>query len=215
MSRPLLITDCDEVLLHMVSHFGDWLDEAHDILFDIEAGDFARAMRRRACGSLIERDEMWPLLQGFFDTEMYRQTLVPHAKDVLAEIAAHADIVVLTNLADHHRDGRARQLEAVGIRHRVVTNQGGKGDPVARLLDEYGPSRAVFVDDLPIHHESVARRAPEVGRLHMIAEPRLAAVLPPAQHAHARIDCWREARPWLAERLGVDLGAAQVIEAGA
>ena len=29
MSRPLLISDCDEVLLHMVAHFADWLDEAH------------------------------------------------------------------------------------------------------------------------------------------------------------------------------------------
>ena len=28
MNRPLLITDCDEVLLHMVSHFDDWLGEA-------------------------------------------------------------------------------------------------------------------------------------------------------------------------------------------
>ena len=28
MSRPLLITDCDEVLLHMVAHFDAWLDEA-------------------------------------------------------------------------------------------------------------------------------------------------------------------------------------------
>ena len=35
MSRPLLITDCDEVLLHMVSHFADWLDEAHDIDFGL------------------------------------------------------------------------------------------------------------------------------------------------------------------------------------
>ena len=29
MKRPLLITDCDEVLLHMVSHFGDWLEAEH------------------------------------------------------------------------------------------------------------------------------------------------------------------------------------------
>ena len=29
MSRPLLITDCDEVLLHMVSHFEEWVAEAH------------------------------------------------------------------------------------------------------------------------------------------------------------------------------------------
>ena len=35
MSRPLLITDCDEVLLHMVRHFGVWLRESHDIDFDV------------------------------------------------------------------------------------------------------------------------------------------------------------------------------------
>ena len=27
MNRPILITDCDEVLLHMVRHFSDWLGE--------------------------------------------------------------------------------------------------------------------------------------------------------------------------------------------
>mgnify|MGYP003349916562 CR=1 FL=1 len=27
MSRPLVISDCDEVLLHMVRHFGTWLRE--------------------------------------------------------------------------------------------------------------------------------------------------------------------------------------------
>ena len=35
--RPLLITDCDEVLLHMVAHFQDWLGEAHAIDFAFES----------------------------------------------------------------------------------------------------------------------------------------------------------------------------------
>ncbi|HEX8387740.1 MAG TPA: HAD family hydrolase, partial [Sphingomonas sp.] len=35
MVRPLLITDCDEVLLHMVRHFGDWVGEAHDMDFTV------------------------------------------------------------------------------------------------------------------------------------------------------------------------------------
>ncbi|QHL89971.1 HAD family hydrolase [Sphingomonas changnyeongensis] len=202
MSRPLLITDCDEVLLHMVRHFGDWLGEAHDIDFAL-GSEFARALTRRACGSPVAPAEIWPLLDGFFVTEMHRQTPVPHARETLAAIAEHADIVVLTNLGDHHQDGRARQLEAIGIRHRVVCNQGGKGAPVARLLDEYGPGAAVFVDDLAVHHESVAQHAPDVQRLHMVAEPALAPMLPPAPHAHARIDCWREAGPWIAARLGI------------
>jgi hypothetical protein len=65
---------------------------------------------------------------------------------------------------------------------------------------EYRPSVAVFVDDLPVHHESVAKHAPEVHRLHMVSEPLLAAAIPPAPYAHARIDDWRDARAWIAER---------------
>ena len=41
MSRPLVISDCDEVLLHMVGPFGEWLDEEHGIHFDMAGGDFA------------------------------------------------------------------------------------------------------------------------------------------------------------------------------
>lgn len=202
MSRPLLITDCDEVLLHMVSHFGAWLADAHDIEFLPDGGDFSKSMRRRLDGSYVSRTEMWPLLGGFFDTEMHRQTLVPHAREALAAIADYADIVVLTNLEDHRQAHRVVQLEAFGIQHRVVTNQGGKGPPVQRLLDEYAPSAAVFVDDLAHHHQSVAESTPDVWRLHMVAEPSIAGIVPPAEHAHARIDDWVAAEQWIGEKLG-------------
>ena len=206
MTRPLLISDCDEVLLHMVVHFGQWLGEAHDIDFAPNGDDFSTTMRRRHDGNLVAREEMWPLLDGFFATEMHRQTLVPHASEVLAEIAKVADIVILTNLGDHCHSGRVAQLDAHGIRHRVVCNQGGKGVPVRRLLDEFAPSVTVFVDDLATHHESVAKRAPHVHRLHMVAEPSLAAAVPPAPHANARIDDWRSAKDWILARFeeGVD-----------
>ncbi|HEX8442082.1 MAG TPA: HAD family hydrolase, partial [Allosphingosinicella sp.] len=59
---------------------------------------------------------------------------------------------------------------------------------------------AVFVDDLAVHHESVAKHAPQVWRLHMIAEPRVAPHIPPAPHAHARIDDWGEAVGWIEAR---------------
>jgi len=206
--RPLLITDCDEVLLHMVRHFGTWLGEAHDIEFTPDGGDFATSMRRRADGRLVEPADMWELLDGFFPSEMERQTLVPHAREALAALAEIAEIVVLTNLGDHCRDHRIAQLAAHGIVHRVECNQGGKGAPVARIAAEFGNPVTVFVDDLPHHHESVARHAPHVHRLHMVAEPTLAARVPAAPHAHARIDDWREARAWIEARFAGGLTAA-------
>ncbi len=196
--RPLLICDCDEVLLHMVRHFGAWLGEAHDIVFAPDGGDFARSMTR-ADGSRPSREEMWGLLDAFFPAEMHRQTLVPHAREALGTLSEVADIVILTNLADQCRQSRIDQLADFGIAHRVECNQGGKGDPVARLVAEHGDPVTVFVDDLAVHHESVARAAPAVHRLQMIAEPSLAPTVPPAPHAHARIDDWREARAWIAD----------------
>lgn len=199
MNRPLLICDCDEVLLHMVRHFGTWLRESHDIEFNPDGGDFANSMVR-ADGTRPNTEEMWALLGGFFPGEMERQTLVPHAREALTALAETADIVILTNLSDACRTARIEQLSAFGIDHRVECNQGGKGDPVARLVAEHGASVTVFVDDLAVHHDSVARHAPGVHRLHMVSEPALAPSVPPASAAHARIDDWREAQAWIAAR---------------
>lgn len=195
--KPLLISDCDEVLLHMVRHFGTWLDEAHEIDFSIGHGDFANSMTRRDGGPAPTREDMWALLGGFFPAEMHRQTLVPHAREALARLAETTDIVILTNLQDQCRLPRIEQLAAFGIAHRVECNQGGKGEPVARLVAEYGNPVTVFVDDLAVHHDSVARHAPQVHRLHMIAEPVLAAAVPKAPAAHARIDDWCDAHDWI------------------
>ncbi|GGB20373.1 hypothetical protein GCM10011380_07430 [Sphingomonas metalli] len=198
--RPLLITDCDEVLVHMVRHFRDWLDERHAIDFVIGAGGFADSMRRRDGAPPPSEAEMWRLLDGFFPAEMGRQTLVPGAGEALAALAEQAEIVILTNLTDACHAARVEQLAAFGIPHRVVCNQGGKGKPVAALVAEYGAPVTVFVDDLAVHHASVAEHAPAVHRLHMVSEPELAAAMPPAPAAHARIDDWGAARAWIEAR---------------
>ena len=201
MTRPLLITDCDEVLLHMVSHFRDWLGEAHNVDFAFETGQFGEALSDRRSGEILDRDRVWPLLGEFFEKEMHRQTPVPGAIEALGRISELADIVILTNIPDLAHPWRVEQLAGHGVRHTVVCNQGGKGVPVRAILDERGPASAVFVDDLPVHHASVAKHAPEVQRLHMVAEPRLAPAVPPAEHAHARIDDWPTACEWILERL--------------
>lgn len=201
MTRPLLVSDCDEVLLHMIGHFADWLDEAHQVRFDLESGSFADALTRRDGGALVPPEEVWPLLDQFFRGEMHRQTLVPGALEALGRIGEVADIVILTNLGDEAHSWRVDQLARHGIRHDVVCNRGGKGAPVRSLLEQRGDPAAVFVDDLAVHHASVAKHAPDVWRLHMIAEPRLARVVPPAEHAHARIDQWAAACDWILERL--------------
>ena len=81
--------------------------------------------------------------------------------------------MILTNLLDHRAGPRAAQLKAVGIDFPVYTNQGGKGEALGRILEEYKPSVAVFVDDLGHQHDSVGEHHPHVWRLHFVGEPLL------------------------------------------
>ncbi len=204
MSRPLVVTDCDEVLLHMVRHFRDWLDEEHGVLFELEGNPFLQSMKRRDSDKAMTEDEVWELLGGFFDTEMGRQTAIPGSIEAIAELQREADVVVLTNLVDKRNEARARQLREFGIEAPVFTNQGPKGGALARIIAQYEPSRAVFIDDIAQHHQSAGEVVPHVRRLHFCGEPAIAPHVPCAHeagHAHARIDQWDVALPWLLETL--------------
>lgn len=204
MSRPLVVTDCDEVLLHMVRHFRDWLGSEHGVDFQLEGNPFAQSVRRKDNGQAVEEGELWRLLQAFFDTEMPRQTAIEGAAAAMSELQREADVVVLTNLIDRYGESRVRQLREHGIEARVVTNQGPKGEALRRIVEEFSPSSTVFIDDLAQHHASAADVLPDVSRLHFCGEPAIAPHVPcafEAGHAHARIDTWREALPWLLETL--------------
>jgi hypothetical protein len=208
MSRPLIISDCDEVILHMVAHFKEWLEESQGVNFALKGGDFGKALSWRETGAYLEAHEVWKMLGRFFDGEMHRQLPIEGAVDSLNALAQHADVVVLTNLVDERRDRRAQQLAAVGLHARVYTNQGPKGPALKRIIEEHAPSRALFIDDLAQHHHSVFETAPDVIRLHLCGEPMIAASIACAHkagHADARIDRWSEALPWLMDRLEGEL----------
>lgn len=200
MSRPLLICDCDEVLLHMMAPFQGWLTDIRGVDFDFGRGEFVDCFRQ-PCGTAMDEADIWTLLDDFFTTEMHRQPVVPGAADALARIAAVADVVILTNLEHHHGDRRTVQLAGHAMPYRVVTNQGPKGPMAKRIAGELSAGAIVFVDDLPQHHASVAGHLPDAARLHMIAEPALGARIDAAAAAHARIDDWALALPWILDRL--------------
>ncbi|AEG49940.1 hypothetical protein Sphch_2279 [Sphingobium chlorophenolicum L-1] len=201
MNRPLIITDCDEVLLHMVVPFREWLEESHDIHFDMRDRGFGEALRHKDSGQPVERALVWELLLGFFETQMHRQKPITGAVEAMGRLSRIADIVVLTNITERHHRLREEQLATHGLHMPVHWNQGGKGEPLAAILAERQPDVALFIDDLGQHHASVAEHAPNVWRLHMVGEPEIADKIPAASHAHARIDDWAAAEAWIAARL--------------
>ena len=195
--RPLLISDCDEVLLEFARPFGDWLARDHDLTLSLDSFALTGNIRRTT-GEAIDPAEFPPLLKGFFAGAQHTQPAVAGAVAALERLSAIADIVILTNIEQAHHGAREGVLAALGMPYRLICNDGAKGPPVADLARG---RTAVFVDDLPPNHGSVARHAPDVWRLHMVADERLRAMLPPAPDAHARIDRWSDAEPWIAARL--------------
>lgn len=199
--RPLLISDCDEVLLHMVVPFQQWLDSDKHIHFDLENGsDFANALRHKHDGTQVLPEQIWPMLKEFFDTEMHRQGAIAGAVESINLLGEAADVVILTNLLDDRRDARAAQLRAVGIDFPVYTNQGGKGELLNSIIAEFEPTVTVFVDDLGHQHGSVAKHAPDVWRLQMVGEPIMAKHITTNPAAHTRIDAWSEAVAWISHK---------------
>ena len=76
----------------------------------------------------------------------------------------------------------------------------GYADHLWDLSDVLAP----YVDDIAQHHASAAQDTPETIRLHLCGEPLIAPHIDCAHlagHAHARIDRWDKALPWLLERL--------------
>ena len=71
--RPLLISDCDEVLLHMVVPFQEWLDSATSTsILTLRPGILSMRLRHKHDGTLVAREEVWPMLKEFFDGEMHQ-----------------------------------------------------------------------------------------------------------------------------------------------
>lgn len=205
MSRPLIISDCDEVLLHMVVPFKMWLDESKDIDFSLENADFVNALTHRKDGTTVPTEAIWGLLGEFFDSEMPRQNAIAGAIESLNALSERADVVILTNLMDERQEARTAQLAQAGLHARVYCNQGPKGPALSKIINEHNPSMAIFIDDLPNHHESVHGITPDIWRLHMVGEPILAPHIKPAPFAHERIDIWADAKIWIDEVL--DSGA--------
>lgn len=202
--RPLVVCDCDEVLLHMVAPFRDWLADTQGVRFEMRSNNFADAMRWAESGEPVEGPEIWRLLRAFFETEMHRQTAIEGAVEAMRKLGERADVVVLTNLLDDHRDARQAQLDTHGITARVYTNQGPKGPALERIIAEYRPSHTFFIDDLPQHHQSARETIGDITTLHLCGEPLLAphiACAHAAGHADARLDTWSDALPWLLARL--------------
>lgn len=187
---PLLIVDADEVLLRFVEHLEAFFESR---------GYELRLTSFQLSGNIfpIDGDEPAPpgmvkqLIAGFFEECVDSVPAVPDASDTLRSLADAYQIAILTNVPHQFRQRREAALRDLGFNFPVISNAGEKG-PAMQQLDTATGHQSVFVDDLPPQLASVATHAPDVHRVHFVADERLAALIGKADHAHVRIDKWHD-----------------------
>lgn len=192
--RPRLILDCDEVILEFAGPFSQWLRDAREVELRFDSFALIGNMRHLSDGRAVDPTEFPALLDGFFEHGQHLQQPAEGAVEVLTSLARDVDLIVLTNIPAAWRDIRLEVLRGHGLDVPVHANDGPKGRMVKELA---GDRPAVFVDDLPPHHSSALKHAPDVGRLHMVADATLQGLIPAAPDAHVRIDRWDDAEGWI------------------
>lgn len=189
-TRPLIITDADEVLFNFMIGLEDFL-ASRDLFFDWTSFALTGNIRRLSDMVPIEGAEVGALLSDFFEDRCALLPAVDGAAASLKKLSEHAQIVVLSNVPPKFAVHRRTGLCDKGMDFPLIANVGSKGQ-VVRYLTDGMTAPAYFIDDIPHNHSSVSEHAAHVHRLHYIADERLSALLGPAEHSHTRLYNWPE-----------------------
>jgi len=197
-ARPLLIVDADEVLLAFARGFDKFLGERGCYL-DLVSYRLHGNVRRIDDRSALIDIEVTGLLDEFREALDWLEP-VEGARDAIADLACDMDVVVVSNVSAAQAPARLKNLAALGMTVPLLANSGPKG-PAVKTLARRAGKPVFFVDDIPMHHASVAEHAPDVIRIHFVGDERLKALLAPSPHAHVRLDDWAAASAFVRGRL--------------
>jgi hypothetical protein len=196
-SRPLIITDADEVLFQFMAGLEEYII-GRGLMFDWSSFALTGNIRDAKSGEALEPADVKTFLAEFFAERTADLVPVDGAAEALKRLSARARIVVLSNVPEAAIADRVSCLAQHGMPYPLIANVGPKG-PAVRALLASRDRPAVFIDDIPHNHKSVADHSANVLRLHFIAHPRLGAMLGPAEYSDRRLSSWTEIESTIGE----------------
>jgi hypothetical protein len=191
--RPLIICDVDEVVVHFTREFEDQL-EGHDLYLAPDSFALNGNVRRKHDNAPVGNDVVMHHISRVFEERTLTMQPIEGAIGSLGALAAHADIVLLTNLPHEAGEMRRDNLKGLGLPHPVVTNSGPKG-PAVRCLADMAGGTVVFIDDSPQFLASAHEHAPEVRLVHFLHDERFARHVPEVDYVSLRTDSWERVLP--------------------
>lgn len=188
-ARPLIVSDADEVLFHFIRGLERFM-AARGFTLALRSFAITGNVSETATGRVLDRPEVSALIQAFHVTEDALEA-VSGAADALRSLSSDCQVIVLSNVSGDAGETRARNLRVAEMPYPLICNAGLKDRTVKALADAVR-APTIFIDDLPPHHAAVAKTAPDVHRIHFVADPRLAAMQNLAHEAHLQAASWSE-----------------------
>lgn len=168
-SRPLVICDVDEVIVHFTRDFEDFLAERNYLLETTDLRNLQTAVRPVHGGPKLTDVATIDLVDKFFELRTRTMKPIDRAVEGLRLLSQHADVVMLTNLPHSAGDHRRENLASLGLPFPVITNSGPKG-PAINLMAAKVNAPVVFIDDSPGFIASAYEHAPHVHLVHFVQD---------------------------------------------
>lgn len=192
-TKPLMICDVDEVVVHFTSAFENFLDE-RGLWLDPASLALNGNVKKASDNSTISQHIVEMLIDEFFVERTRTLKPIAGAIDALTTFGQTANIVMLTNLPHFAKSDRTANLQELGLSFPIITNSGPKG-PAIKHLATLTKGEIVFVDDSPGFISSAYEYAPHVHLIHFLHDHRFAAHTPHYDFVSLRTSNWAEAAP--------------------
>jgi hypothetical protein len=199
-TRPLIICDVDDVVVHFLRGFDAILARSGHVL---EVNSFALNgnVVHRETRSEMASEAVSKLIDEYFIDQTEHMEAIDGAVSSLLDLGNRATVVMLTNLPHHARDKRISNLSKHGLPYPVITNSGPKGPAIKDLASRTtGPS--VFVDDSPSFVKSSFEFAPEVKIVHFLHDERFKKLHLPFDFVSHTTGEWDDARRHIESVIG-------------
>jgi len=187
-TRPLLICDVDEVVLHLVDPFAKLLDEMGFVLrthsFQLTGNIF-----NKETGDEATQEDVWRGLDQLFKEQNHRQNIVDGALEGLNGLSRNMDILFLTNMPHPYRELRIDHLKNLGLNFPLVTNTKSKV-PAIKLIESNRGGPIGFIDDTPTNLEQVRDGTKAIEIFHFMANDDFRNLVPPIEQARVSTGDW-------------------------
>jgi hypothetical protein len=189
--RPLVVCDVDDVVLHFLAPFQDYL---------LSVGHQLLPRSFRLTGNIVsiktqivlDQPEVRKLIEAFFEAQETWQIPFDLVVDTLDTLSKDADIVFLTAMPPRYAQYRRRLLDRIGLHYPMIASEEPKG-PILHRLHAGRSHPTVFIDDMARNLSSVREHVEGCLLIHMMPDSPFHQMAPKTAEGIIRAMDWPHA----------------------